>query len=47
MPNINELNQTEMAPITLSLFNYVTQGISSDIGYDYVMLDEVELNFDD
>ena len=46
MPNINELNQTEMAPSTLSLFNYVTQGISSDVDLDFDMLGESELNFD-
>ena len=41
------LNQANLAPATLSLFDYVTQGISSDIGFDYAMLDEIELNFDD
>ncbi len=46
MLNSNELSQAEMPLPTLSLFNYVTQGISSDVELDYVMLDEVELNFD-
>ena len=41
------LNQANMDIVTLSLFDYVTHGTSSDIGYDYAMLDEVELNFDD
>jgi len=47
MPNSNEVNQAQMDLNMLTLFNYVTQGISSDIKLDYVMLDEVELNFDD
>ena len=46
MVNSNELQQAEMDVITLGLFDYVTQGISNDIGYDYAMIDEVELNFD-
>ena len=47
MVNTNEVNQAEMDIITLSLFDYVTQGISGDVGFDYAMSDEVELNFDD
>jgi outer membrane protein W len=46
MLSVDELNQAEMDIITLSLFNYVTQGISGDIGFDYAMSDETELNFD-
>ena len=46
MLNSNELQQAQMPLATLTMFDYVTQGISSDIEYDYVMLDEVELNFD-
>jgi len=46
MLNSNEIGQAEMDLSMLNFFNYVTQGISSDIKLDYVMLDEVELNFD-
>ena len=47
MLSVNELNQAEMDIITLSLFDYVTHGISSDVGFDYAISDEIELNFDD
>ena len=46
MVNNNELSQAEMPLATLILFDHVTQGISSDVELDCVMLDEVELNFD-
>jgi len=46
MLNSNELGQAQMPLDTLTMFDYVTQGISSDIEFDYVMLDEIELNFD-
>ena len=46
MLSVNELNQAEMDQVTLSLFDYVTQGISSDISFDYAMSDEIELDFD-
>ena len=46
MLNTNEIGQAEMDLSMLSLFDYVTQGISNDIELDYVMLDGVELNFD-
>ena len=46
MLSSDELNQTEMPLPVLNEFNYATQGISSDIEFDCVMLDEVELNFD-
>ena len=47
MLSVNELSQSEMDVITLSLFNYVTQGTSSEVEFDYDMLSEIELNFED
>jgi len=46
MLNSDELNQTEMPLPLLNEFNYAMHGISGDVEFDYVMLDEVELNFD-
>ena len=46
MLNSNEIGQAEMSLDMLSLFDYVTQGTSDDIEFDYVMLSNVELNFD-
>ena len=47
MLNSNEIQQAEMPLDMLSLFDYVTQGTSDDIEFDYVMLNNIELNFDD
>jgi len=46
MLNSDELNQTEMPLPLLNEFDYATQGISSDIEFDYAMVSEAELNFD-
>lgn len=46
MLNSDELNQTELPLTVLNEFNYATQGISSDVEFDYAMVSEVELNFD-
>jgi len=46
MLNTNEVSQAQMPLDTLTMFDYVTQGTSDDIEFDYVMLDGVELNFD-
>ena len=47
MLNSNEVSQCQMDLDMLSLFDYVTQGISNDIEYEYVMLGNIELNFDE
>ena len=46
MLSINELSQVELPLPILTMFDYVTHGTSSDVEVDCVMLDEVELNFD-
>jgi hypothetical protein len=46
MINSNEVPQSEMDIDTLTLFNYITNGISSDIDLDYSVSSIIELNFD-
>lgn len=46
MLNSNEVNEAEMPLGTLTMFNYITHGQSSDVEYDYDMLSETELDFD-
>ena len=46
MVNSNELSQAELSLVGSCLFDYITQGISSEIELDFVMLDEIELDFD-
>jgi len=40
------INRANIDRTNLSLFDYVTQGTSNDIEYDYTMPSNVELNFD-
>ena len=47
MLNTNEIGQAQMDLNMLSLFDYVTQGISSDVDLDCDIANNVELNFDD
>lgn len=46
MINSNELRRAEMPLATLTLFDYVTQGISTEVELDFDVLYEVELDFD-
>ena len=46
MLNSNEVSQAAMSSDMLTIFDYVTQGTSDDIELDYVMPNNVELNFD-
>jgi len=46
MVGSNEITQAEMSKSVLDMFNYVTQGTVTELEFDYVMLDEVELNFE-
>lgn len=45
MINTNEVSQNEMDIDTLTLFDYVTYGITN-IQYDYTISSDIELNFD-
>jgi len=46
MLNSNEIGQAQMDLNMLSLFDYVTQGISSDVDLDCDIPNNNELNFD-
>jgi len=46
MLNSNEIGQAEMPLATLTVFNYITHGISSEVELDCAIDDEIELDFD-